>query len=197
MRLAASIAFLRSAGLKTPIEISAPFIAYRAQFGERWISSSIVSSTFSVSASLIESGASFSRTPRIPYPISRKDASGDFIQARMVSSATGLRVRVGTAYLPRVRDLERQDARLSVPSLPELHCELVVQLDLLLNPGDLGGQHAEDIVARSMAPVDRGRLRFPRILEHRQNALGIHYFTFTCSVRRVQMFVRLFVPGCE
>src|SRR5712664_981848 len=41
MRLAASIAFWRSAGLKIPIGMSAPFIAYRAQFGERWISFSM------------------------------------------------------------------------------------------------------------------------------------------------------------
>src|SRR4029079_3952526 len=34
MRLAVSIAFLRRAGLKVPIAMIAPFIAYRAQFGE-------------------------------------------------------------------------------------------------------------------------------------------------------------------
>ena len=56
MRWAASIDFLRSAGLKTPIEISAPFIADRAQFGERWISFSIVASTFAANENLSDVG---------------------------------------------------------------------------------------------------------------------------------------------
>jgi hypothetical protein len=60
IRLALSIDFSRSIGLKVPIEIGALFIAYRAQLEERWISASIVASTSSASE-LIESGSSFRR----------------------------------------------------------------------------------------------------------------------------------------
>src|SRR5215831_1253734 len=49
-RFAASMAWLRSEALKTPIEMSAPFIACRAQFGEACISSSMVLRIFAAAA---------------------------------------------------------------------------------------------------------------------------------------------------
>jgi serine/threonine protein kinase len=55
--------------------------------------------------------------------------------------------------------------------------ESLVDLDLLLKLGDLRGQHAEDVVARSVALIDRGRLQFPELLECFQNLLGAHRFS--------------------
>jgi len=40
-----------------------------------------------------------------------------------------------------------------------------------------GREEAEDLLARSVVPIDRGRLRFPELLERRQNFLGVHRFS--------------------
>ena len=48
---------------------------------------------------------------------------------------------------------------------------------------DLRSQYAKDVVARQMAFVDSGGLRFPELLERRQHFLGVHPFSSAVRLR--------------